>query len=78
LRNRECKLDILKIYFKGILLYGTEAWTTTKREDSRIQAMEMKFFRAILNKTNKNMIRNTNIRLELGLDEIKMAFKRAD
>ena len=22
------KLDILKIYFKGILLYGAESWTT--------------------------------------------------
>ena len=33
--------------------------------------MEMKFLRAILNKTKKNRIRNINIRLELGMDEIK-------
>ena len=32
--------------------------------------MDMKFFRAILNKT-KNRIKNVNIRLELGVDEIK-------
>ena len=32
--------------------------------------METKFLRAILNKT-KDRIRNTNIRLELGEDEIK-------
>ena len=32
--------------------------------------MEMKFLRVILNKTNKDRIRNTNIRLELGVDEI--------
>ena len=41
-----------------------------KREDSNIQAMEMKFLRVILNKTEKDRIRNTNIRLELGVDEI--------
>ena len=35
-----------------------------------MQAMEMKFFREILNKT-KDVIRNTNIRLELGVDEMK-------
>jgi len=37
----------------------------------RIQAMKMKFLRAILNKRKKDRIRNTNIRLELGVDEIK-------
>ena len=31
----------------------------------------MKFFRAILNKTKKNRIINTNIILVLGVDEIK-------
>ena len=33
--------------------------------------MKMKFLRAILNKTEKGRIRNTNIRLELEVDEIK-------
>ena len=32
--------------------------------------MEMEFLRTILNKT-KDRIRNTNIRLELGMNEIK-------
>ena len=31
----------------------------------------MKFLRAILNKTKRDRIRNINIRLELGVDEIK-------
>ena len=53
--NEKCKLDNLKIYFKRTLLYEA-----TKRKDSKIQTMEMKFFRAILNKT-KDRIRNTNI-----------------
>ena len=37
--------------------------------------MEMKFLRAILNKT-KNRIRNTNIKLKLGVYEIKKTFKK--
>ena len=31
--------------------------------------MKMKFFRTILNKTEEDRITNTNIRLELGMDE---------
>ena len=48
---------------------------TTKREDSKIQAMVIKFLRAILSKTKKNRIRNTIIRLKLGVDGIKVTFK---
>ena len=44
---------------------------------SKVQVIEMKFFRAILTKTMKDRIRNTNITLKLGVDEIKKAFKRA-
>jgi hypothetical protein len=39
--------------------------------------MEMKFLRAILNKTKKDRIRNTNIRLELGVVEIKNDIKKS-
>jgi len=38
----------------------------------------MKFLRAILNKTKKDRIRNINIKLELGVDEIQMTLQRAD
>ena len=40
-------------------------------KDSKIQAMEKKFLRAILSKTTKDRIRNINIKLELRVDEIK-------
>ena len=55
-----------------ILLYGATTRTTTKSADSKIQVMEMKCFKAILNKT-KVRIKNTNISLELGVHEIKTA-----
>ena len=33
--------------------------------------MEIKFFSSIINKTKKDRVKNTNIRLDLGADEIK-------
>ena len=68
---RNVKINIFKIYFKRILLCGAETWTTTKRENSKIQAMEKKLLTAILKETKKGRIRNINIRLELGVDERK-------
>jgi hypothetical protein len=38
------------VYFKKILLYGTETWSCTKREESKLQAAEMKFLRGIVEK----------------------------
>ena len=58
--NEKCKLDIFKIYFKRILQCGAETWTTTKREDSRIQPMEMKFHTQKWRKNNHNQMDRPN------------------
>jgi hypothetical protein len=68
--NEKCKLDIIKNFFKTILLYGAETGQQ-KRKDSKIQTLGITFLRTILNKTKKDTIRNTNIRLELVVGEIK-------
>jgi hypothetical protein len=44
--DRKCKITIFKTYFKKRLLYGNEIWTCTKRQESKLQAAEMKFLRA--------------------------------
>ena len=61
LRNKDiigkCKMDILKICFKEILLCGktwTEKWKSIKREHSKIQAMENEYFRAISGKNRQD------------------------
>jgi hypothetical protein len=55
---RKCKITIY-VYFKNILLYEVEAWTCTKREESKLQAGEMKLLREIAGKTRRDKIRNT-------------------
>jgi hypothetical protein len=75
IRNRDisnkCKIDIYKVYLKKILLHGAESWTCTKREESKIQAMKMKFLREIIGETRRDRIRNDDIREQLKVDNIK-------
>jgi hypothetical protein len=49
--------------------------TCTKREESKIQAVEMKFFRAIMGKTKRDRIKNAHIREELRMEDIQNQIK---
>jgi hypothetical protein len=70
-KNNKCKIDIYKVYFKKILLYGAESWTCTKKEKSKIQATEIKVLKEILGKTRRDKIRNDDIREQLKVDDIQ-------
>jgi hypothetical protein len=74
--NNKCKIDIYKVYFKKNLLHGAESWTCTKREESKIQAMEMKFLREIIGKSRRDRIRNDDIREQLKVDNIKIDIEK--
>jgi hypothetical protein len=58
----KCKTTIHKVHFNKILLYRAETWTWTKREESKIQATETKFLRAVMGKTKTGITRNAHIR----------------
>jgi hypothetical protein len=58
------------------MLHGAESWTCTKREESKIQAMEMKFLREIIGKTRRDRIRNDDIREQLKVDNIKIDIEK--
>ena len=52
------------------LLYGSENWTLTKGQASRIQAAEMRFLRHVAGYTLHDHRRNTDIRQELNIISI--------
>ena len=56
------------------LISPTQMFNTSH---DQIQGMENTFLRAMLNKTKKIRIRNTNLRLEIGLDETKNEIQKS-
>ena len=46
--NKEAKLRIHNITAKAALKFGSEAWVLKKREEQRLEAAQMKFFRHLL------------------------------
>jgi hypothetical protein len=57
------------VHFKKILLYGVKTWTGTNREGSKIEALKMKFLRAIMGKTKKERNINAHITEELRMED---------
>jgi hypothetical protein len=53
-----------------VLLYGSETWTSRKRDWIRIQAAEMKYLRTVKGCTSLDQIRNDDIRIELGISPL--------
>jgi hypothetical protein len=66
------------VYFKNILLYGAETWSRSKREESKLQAVEMKFLRRIARKTRSGRIRSTCIRGQHKMEEIQNQIEKVD
>src|SRR5678816_1431319 len=65
LKDRQMSVEMKRVIFEGvspILLYGAETWSTTTREDSRIQSAKMYVLRAIMEKTKRDRQRNERIR----------------
>jgi hypothetical protein len=54
------------VYFNNIVLYGAGPQTCTKRGESKIQAIEMKFLRVIMGMTKTERIRIAYIRKSSG------------
>ena len=75
--NEKYVPDTSKTYFKRILLYGLETWTTTKREDSKIHVIKFRFLRSILNRIKKDGVRSTNVRSQLGVNEIQNVIRNS-
>ena len=63
--------EVKKAIFEGLLTpimtYGSESWTVTSKDRSRVQATEMRSLRTIINKTRRDRVRNDNVRRTVGV-----------
>lgn len=61
--NKNAKLRVFNVIMVlPTLLYGCESWTVQKQEESRVQAMEMRFLRRMERLTKLDRVRNVDIR----------------
>lgn len=63
--EKKTKTRVYQAILEPILLYGSESWTNTESDSSRISAVQMKCLRRIAGKTRWDRIRNERIRKEL-------------
>lgn len=66
---QKAKTTIYNSYFLPILTYSLETCTLNRKDNSRIQATEMKFLRTCMQKTRRDRIRNSDIRAGFGCEK---------
>ena len=74
--RKETELKFYKTMAIPLVTYGSEVWTTTKRDDSRIQASEMRFLRHVQGYTRLDHIRNEVIREECNIQPLADVIKQ--
>ena len=74
LADRRMNIEVKKVIFESILtpilIFSAETWSATTREESRIQAAEMRVLRLMEGKTRRDRIRNERIRESIGVNPI--------
>jgi len=68
--NKETKLRIHNIKGKAALKFGSEAWVLKKREEKRLEAAQIKFFRHLLGITKLDKEKNQCVREKMGAQNI--------
>ncbi|KAJ4436535.1 hypothetical protein ANN_16566 [Periplaneta americana] len=68
--RKETIMKFYKVIAIPTCLYGSETWTMTKRDISRLQAAEMRFLRATAGYSITDRKRNTDIRKELNAENL--------
>ena len=78
--NKETRLRIHDITAKAALKFGSEAWVLKEREEQRLVAAQMKFWRHLLGITKLDKEKNQSIRGKTGgqntVKEIKQYQKK--
>jgi len=74
--KKETKLRIHNITAKAALKFGSEAWVLKKREEQRLEAVQMKFLRRLLGITKLDKEKNQCIREKTGAQNIVTEIKQ--
>jgi endonuclease/exonuclease/phosphatase family metal-dependent hydrolase len=69
--TKETRIKFYKTMAAPTLLYGSETWVLSKRDESRLQASEMRFLRGTYGCSREDRYRNTDIRAQLNIFSIK-------
>lgn len=54
--SKEIKAEVVKKVVRSTIIYSSESWTLTKKQESQINAMEMRFLRRIENENRKHIL----------------------
>jgi len=74
--NKETNSRIHNITAKAALKFGSEAWVLKKREEKRLDATQMKFFRHLLGITKLDKEKNRCIKEKTGAQNIVKEIKQ--
>lgn len=74
--SKKAKITVFNTIFKPILTYGSESWILNNQTKSKIQALEMRYLRAVKGVTRRDRIKNEKIREELGVEPILQSIER--
>jgi len=68
--NKETKLKIHNITARAALKFGSETWILKKREEQRLEAAQMKFWRHLLGITKLDKEKDQCVRQKTGAQNI--------
>ena len=68
--SRKTKLTVYKTILRPVLMFACESWVLSQQNESRLQALEMKYLRRVLGVTRMDRLRNDYIRKELEVESI--------
>jgi len=73
--RKDTKIKLYKTMAVPSLMFGSETWVDTKRNQSKIQSAEIKFLRRVKGCTILDQIRNDDIREELTIFNLNLKIR---
>ena len=74
--RKETKTKIYQTICRPILIYGSETWTLSQSQKSKIRAAEMRVLRRIYGATRLDRVRSADIRESLGIEAVETHIER--